>query len=127
VKRRRISSGSPFEPVVGYSRAVVAGPHVFVSGTAPIMPDGSDPPTDTYGQTKLALEIIVAALRQAGAGPEHVVRTRIYLAPSADFEEAGRAHAEIFSEIRPANAAIVVHGFVDPRWLVEIEAQALLD
>ena len=91
------------------------------------MPDGSDPPTDTYGQTKLALEIIVAALRQAGAGPEHVVRTRIYLAPSADFEEAGRAHAEIFSEIRPANAAIVVHGFVDPRWLVEIEAQALLD
>lgn len=127
MERRLISSGSPFEPVVGYSRAVVAGPHVFVSGTAPIMPDGSDPPTDTYGQTQLALSIIVAALAEAGAGPEHVVRTRIYLAPSADFDEAGRAHAEIFSDIRPANAAIVVHGFIDPRWLVEIEAQALID
>ncbi len=90
------------------------------------MADGSDPPTDTYGQTKRALEIIVAALREAGAGPEHVVGTRIYLAPSADFDEAGRAHAEIFSDIRPANAAIVVHGFIDPRWLVEIEAQALI-
>ena len=127
MERRLISSGSPFEPVVGYSRAVVAGPHVFVSGTAPIMADGSDPPPDTYGQTKLALSIIVAALAEAGARPEHVVRTRIYLTPSAAFDEAARAHAEIFSEVRPANAAIVVHGFIDPRWLVEIEAQALID
>ena len=90
------------------------------------MPEGVDPPPDTYGQTRRVLEIIIAALAEAGAGPEDVVRTRIYLTPSADFREAARAHGEVFSEIRPANGIIIVNGFVDPRWLVELEAQALL-
>lgn len=90
------------------------------------MPEGVEPPPDTYGQTRRILEIILAALEEAGAGPEHVVRTRIYLTPAADFREAARAHGELFKDIRPANAIIIVSGFVDPRWLVEMEAQALI-
>lgn len=100
---------------------------MFVSGTAPIMPEGVDPPPDTYGQARRVLEIILAALEEAGARPEDVVRTRIYLTPAADFREAARAHGEVFKDIRPANAIIVVSGFVDPRWLVEMEAQALIE
>jgi enamine deaminase RidA (YjgF/YER057c/UK114 family) len=126
MERRLITSGSPYEPVVGYSRAVRVGPHVFVSGTAPIMADGSDPPRDTYGQMRRVLEIILAALQDAGARPEDVVRTRIYLTPAADFDEVARAHGEVFTDIRPANAVIVVAGFLDPRWLVEMEAQAVI-
>jgi enamine deaminase RidA (YjgF/YER057c/UK114 family) len=125
--RRLITSGSPYEPVVGFSRAVVAGPHVFVAGTAPAMPEGAEPPADTYGQTRRVLEIILGALAEAGAGPEHVVRTRIFLTPAADFDEAARAHGEIFSEIRPASTMLFVSALADPRWLVEMEAQALLD
>ena len=124
--RRLISSGSPYEPVVGYSRAVVAGSHVYVSGTAPIMPDDADPPSDSYGQARRCLEIIVAALAEAGASAEQVVRTRMFVTPEADFAEIGRAHAEGFGDVRPATAAIVVHALLDPRWLVEIEADALL-
>jgi len=127
MERRLIRSGSPYEPIVGFSRAVRVGPHVFVSGTAPIMPGGVDPPPDTYGQAHRVLEIILAALEEAGARPEDVVRTRIYLTPAADFREAARAHGEVFKDIRPANAIIVVSGFVDPRWLVEMEAQALIE
>ena len=126
MERRTISSGSPYEPVVGYSRAVVAGSHVYVSGTAPIMPDDADPPSDSYGQARRCLEIIVAALAEAGAAAEHVVRTRMFVTPEADFAEIGRAHAEVFGDVRPATAAIVVHALLDPRWLVEIEADALL-
>jgi enamine deaminase RidA (YjgF/YER057c/UK114 family) len=125
--RRRITSGSPYERSVGFSRALVVDRDVHVSATAPIMADGSDPPTDTYGQTRRAIEIVMEALAEAGAGPQHVVRTRIYLAPAADPQEAGRAHQEVFGEVRPASTLIVVHGFVDPRWLLEIEAHALLD
>src|ERR671924_1666649 len=77
VERRLVSSGSPYEPVMGFSRAVRVGPHVFVAGTAPIMYDGAEPPAGAYGQTKRCLEIILAALREAGAGAEHVVRTRV--------------------------------------------------
>jgi enamine deaminase RidA (YjgF/YER057c/UK114 family) len=126
MERRTISSGSPYEPVVGYSRAVVAGSRVYVSGTAPIMPDDADPPSDSYGQARRCLEIIVAALAEAGAAAEHVVRTRMFVTPEADFAEIGRAHAEVFGDVRPATAAIVVHALLDPRWLVEIEADALL-
>jgi enamine deaminase RidA (YjgF/YER057c/UK114 family) len=126
MERKLISSASPYEPLVGFSRAVRVGPHVFVSGTAPIMADGSDPPADTYGQTRRVLDIILAALAQAGARPEDVVRTRIYLTAAADYREAGRAHGEVFREIRPANAIIFVAGLVDPRWHVEMEAQALI-
>lgn len=126
VERRLVSSGSPYEPVMGFSRAVRVGEHVHVAGTAPIMPDGAPPPPDAYGQTRRCLEIILAALAEAGAGPEHVVRTRIFATSAEFFAEVARAHGEVFGEIRPANAYIVVSGFVDPRWLVEIEAEAII-
>ena len=124
--RRLIASGSPFEPVIGFSRAVVEGHHVVVAGTAPVMPDGSDPPADAFGQTRRVLEIIVAALAEAGAAPEHVVRTRTFLLDAADAAEVGRAHGEIFGSVRPASTMLVVSAFLDPRWVVEIEADALL-
>jgi enamine deaminase RidA (YjgF/YER057c/UK114 family) len=126
VGRRLVASGSPFEPVIGFSRAVVDGRHVSVSGTAPVMPDGGDPPPDAYGQTRRVLEIIVAALAEAGAGPEHVVRTRTFLTSAKDWEEVGRAHGEVFADVRPASTMIVVSAFLDPRWVVEMEADALL-
>jgi enamine deaminase RidA (YjgF/YER057c/UK114 family) len=126
VERRLISSGSPFEPVVGYSRAVAVGPHVYVAGSAPIMPDGADPPADPYGQARRCLEIIGAALEEAGARFEHVVRTRVYLTRREDFDDVGRAHGEVFGSIRPANTTIIAAGLVDPRWLVEIEAEAFV-
>jgi enamine deaminase RidA (YjgF/YER057c/UK114 family) len=121
-----VSGHSPMEPVVGYSRAVVVGPHVFVSGTAPIRPDGGEPPSDAYGQARMCLEIIVGALQRAGARVEDVVRTRIYLTRAEDIDEVGRAHGEAFGEIRPASTAVVVKELLDPRWRVEIEADALV-
>ncbi len=125
-ERQNVSSGSPYEPVVGFSRAVRVGNQVFVAGTAPIMPDGADPPADAYGQTRRCLEIILAALDEAGAKPSDVVRTRCYITDAAHWEEVGRAHGEVFGDVRPANAMIVVRGFVDPRWLVEIEVDAVV-
>ncbi len=124
--RRTLASGSPFEPVIGFSRAVALGHHVCISGTAPIMPDGADPPSDPYGQAKRCLEIIADALRALGAGPEHVARTRTYLVSADDWEAVGRAHGEVFGDIRPASTMVVVSGFLDPRWLVEMEADAVL-
>ncbi len=126
MKRRLISSGSPYERVVGFSRAVVVPGRVIVAGTAPVMPNGADPPGDAYGQTKRCLEIIARALDEAGASLADVVRTRVYLVRTEDFEEVGRAHGEAFSEIRPANTTLTVAELVDPRWLVEIEAEAVL-
>jgi enamine deaminase RidA (YjgF/YER057c/UK114 family) len=126
MERRLIASDSPFEPVIGFSRAVVDGHHVSVSGTAPVMPEGGEPPADAYGQSKRVLEIIAAALAEAGAGPEHVVRTRTYLTDASDWEAVGRAHGELFAEIRPASTMVVVSGFLDPRWVVEMEADAIL-
>jgi len=127
MSRRRVASGSPYEPVIGFSRAIVAGHHVAVAATAPIMPDGGEPPPDAYGQAKRCLEIIAAALEEAGTSVRDVIRTRCYLVAAEDWEEVGRAHGEMFSEVRPANGMIVVTGFVDPRWRVEIEADAVLD
>jgi enamine deaminase RidA (YjgF/YER057c/UK114 family) len=126
VDRQRIPSGSPYEPVIGFSRAIVVGDRVFVSGTAPVMPDGAEPPVDPYGQAKRCLEIIVEALRAAGAGPEDVVRTRTYLVDTADWEEVGRAHGEVFVDVRPASTMVVVSGLLDPRWRVEMEADAVI-
>ena len=123
--RRRIASGSPFEPTFGYARAVVDGDLVFVSGTAPITSDGAPPP-DAYGQARRCLEIILAALKEAGAGPGDVVRTRVFLVDRADFDEVARAHGEVFADIRPASTAVIVAGLLDPRWRVEIEADAVL-
>jgi enamine deaminase RidA (YjgF/YER057c/UK114 family) len=124
--RRSISSGSPYEPIIGFSRAVVDGSHVAVAGTAPIMSDGGDPPPDAYGQARRCLEIVLAALAEAGAEPRHVIRTRLYLVRADDWEEVGRAHGEVFSDVRPANTMVVVAGFLDPRWLLEIEADAIV-
>jgi enamine deaminase RidA (YjgF/YER057c/UK114 family) len=124
--RRTIASGSPYEPVIGFSRAVVDGHHVAVSGTAPIMPDGLEPPKNAYDQARRVLEIILSALESAGAGPADVVRTRTYLTREEDWREVGRAHGEVFAEVRPANTVVVVTGFVDARWLVEMEADAIL-
>jgi enamine deaminase RidA (YjgF/YER057c/UK114 family) len=126
MERKLITSGSPFEPVIGFSRAVVSHDHVSVAGTAPIMPDGAEPPSDAYGQAGRVLEIIVAALAEAGAGPEDVVRTRTYLTRREDWEDVGRAHGEVFGEIRPASTMVVVDGFIDPRWVVEMEADAIV-
>ncbi len=126
MERRRISSGSPYEPVVGFSRAVVVGNQVWVAGTAPTMPDDADPPSDAYGQAKRCLEIIENALAEAGASLADVVRTRVYLVHTSDFDEVGRAHGEAFGEIRPANTTLTVAELVDPRWLVEIEAVAVI-
>jgi enamine deaminase RidA (YjgF/YER057c/UK114 family) len=126
VDRRLVSSGAAWERSYGYSRAVVAGRHVYVSGTAPVMPDGADPASDAYTQARRCLEIIVAALAEAGAQPQDVVRTRVYLVRAADFDEVYRAHAEVFGNVRPATTGLVVAGLLDPRWLVEIEAEALL-
>ena len=126
MERQLVSSGAPYEPVFGYSRAVRVGEHVSVAGTAPIMSDGSEPPADAYGQTRRCLEIILAALEQAGAGAEDVVRTRVYATRAEDFEDVARAHGEVFSAIRPASAYIVVSGLADARWLVELEADAIV-
>lgn len=126
MERQLISSGSPYEPVVGYSRAVRVGDRVFVAGCAPIMPDGADPPGDPHGQAKRCLEIVAAALEQAGGSLADVVRTRVYLTDAGQFDGFARAHGEAFAEIRPANTTVVVAALLDPRWLLEIEAEAVV-
>jgi enamine deaminase RidA (YjgF/YER057c/UK114 family) len=122
---RRVSSGSPYEPVIGFSRAVRVGDRILVSGTAPVWPDGSCDP-DPEIQTRRCLEIVLSALRELGAAKEHVVRTRMYLTSAADWEAVGRAHGEVFAESRPAATMVVVAGLLDPRWRVEIEAEAIV-
>jgi enamine deaminase RidA (YjgF/YER057c/UK114 family) len=125
VTRQLISSGSAFEELIGYSRAVRVGRSVWVSGTAPIPADGGDPPRTAYDQARLCLEIIGRALEQAGATLADVVRTRLYLTDPADLEEIGRAHREAFATARPACTGVVTALF-DARWLVEIEVDALI-
>ena len=123
--RINISSGSPFEPVMGFCRAVVVGDHVMVSGSAPIWPDGSvDPDPET--QAGRCLDIIEAALAQAGAGLADVVRTRVYLTDAAVFDAVARAHGARFATVRPANTTVVVAALLDPAWHVEIEADAII-
>jgi enamine deaminase RidA (YjgF/YER057c/UK114 family) len=126
MERRLISGHSPYEPVVGFSRAVVADGHVYVAGTAPIPPDGSPPPDDAYEQARLCLRIIGGALESAGVGFDQVVRTRIYVTDPAHAEGVGRAHGEVFSEIRPASTMVVTR-LLDPAWKVEIDADAVLE
>lgn len=125
-ERRRVSSGSPYEPRFGFSRAVRVGDRILVSGTAPIWPDGSCDP-DPSVQTRRCIEIILAALRDAGAGSRHVVRTRTYVVDRADIDAVMRVHGEVFGAVRPASTVIVVSGFADPRWKVELEAEAVVD
>ena len=123
MERQLVASGPPFERIFGFSRAVRVGPHVYVAGTAPIMPDGGEPPEGAYAQTRRCLEIIVAALSEAGAAAEHVVRTRAYVTSADDFDEVARAHGEVFADIRPTSTVVVV-ALLDPRWRVELEAEA---
>jgi enamine deaminase RidA (YjgF/YER057c/UK114 family) len=125
VERRVISSGSVWEERYGYSRAVVAGDRVFVSGTAPVMPGDADPPADAYGQACRCVEIILAALQEAGAAAADVVRTRIFVTDANLMDDVMRAHGEVFAETKPACTGIVT-ALVDPRWLVEIEVEAIL-
>ena len=124
--RRLVSANRPWERVVGYSRAVRVGDVVEVSGTAGADENGNIiSPGDVYAQARQALEIIAEALREAGASAEDVIRTRICLTDVSRWEEAGRAHGEVFGGIRPATIIIGVTGFVDPDILVEIEATAI--
>lgn len=125
MERRLISGHSPYEPVVGFSRAVVAGDRVYVAGTAPIPADGSPPPDDAYEQARLCLDIIGEALARAGTGLEHVTRTRVFVTDAADWQDVGRAHGEVFGDVRPANTTVVT-ALLDPAWKVEIEADAVL-
>jgi enamine deaminase RidA (YjgF/YER057c/UK114 family) len=125
--RTLVSSGSYLEPIIGFSRAVRVGNMIVVGGTAPIRPEGGTAaPGDVYGQTRRCLEIVEKAIRDAGGTLENVTRTRILLTDIALWKDAARAHAEAFGTIRPVTTLMQVSAFVDPDWLVEIEAEALL-
>ena len=126
--RKLVKSASPFEAEIGFSRATRVGAHVFVAGTAPIGADGAlAAPGDVYGQTRRCLEIIVAALADAGASPRDVTRTRMMLVDIRQWREAARAHGEFFRDARPACTFVQVGGFIDPAWLVEVEADAVVE
>jgi enamine deaminase RidA (YjgF/YER057c/UK114 family) len=122
----RISGHSPYEEIMGYCRAVVAGKHVYVAGTAPIPRDGSPPPEEAYDQTRLCFDIIGEALERAGASLDDIVRTRIFVTDPAHFEGVARAHGDLLREIRPANTTVVT-SLMDPAWKVEIEVEAVLE
>ena len=126
--RKLVSSGSPYEPKVGISRAVRAGSVVTVAGTAPLGPDGRTVgPGDAATQARRCLEIIAGALERAGASLRHVVRTRILLTRIDDWEAVAAVHGEFFRDIRPVNTIMEVSRFIDPDWLLEIEADAVVD
>jgi enamine deaminase RidA (YjgF/YER057c/UK114 family) len=123
MSRRNISSGSPFEAEIGFSRAVRLGPLLVVAGTAPIDASGATAcPGDVYGQTRRCLKIIAAAIVEAGGAIENTIRTRVMLVDISHWREAARAHGEVFADIRPACTFVQVSRFIDPDWLVEIEA-----
>jgi enamine deaminase RidA (YjgF/YER057c/UK114 family) len=121
----RVSSGSPFEQTIGFSRAVRVGDRVLVSGTAPVWPDGTVDP-DPAAQARRCFEIIGAALDALGAALSDVVRTRMMITDPADAEAVGRVHGEVLAGVRPAATMVVVAALLDPRWVVEIEAEALV-
>jgi enamine deaminase RidA (YjgF/YER057c/UK114 family) len=125
--RKLVSSGSYLEPIIGFSRAVRVGNIIAIGGTAPIAAGGGTAAKgDVYGQARRIFEIIGKALADAGAGFEHVTRTRVILTDIKLWDDAARAHAEMFKDIRPVTTVMAVSGFVDPDWLIEIEVDAVV-
>ena len=122
MERRRASSGSPFEPLIGFSRAIRAGDRVLVSGTGPVGADDADPAS----QARRCFEIVEQALNELGATLDDVIRTRMYLTDAQHWEAVGKVHGETFAKARPAATMVVVSALLDPRWTVEVEAEALL-
>ena len=123
--RLRASSGSPYERTIGFSRAVRDGDHVYVAGTAPVWPDGEVDPS-TAAQARRCWEIAHDALRALGGDAADVVRTRQYLTPNADPGAVAAVHGEVFADVRPASTMLVVTALLDPRWVVEVEIDALV-
>ena len=121
--RKNIVGSSPYEPIIGFSRAVRVGNTVHVSGTGPVGAENADVAT----QTRHTLELIRAALEKAGARMDDVVRTRMYLTHAEDWEEVGRAHGEVFGSIRPAATMVVVAALLNPNWRIEMEADAVIE
>lgn len=122
IERTNFSGTSPYEPVIGFSRAVRVGSHIHVSGTGPVGADTADPAT----QTEQCLMLIASILKEAGSSIEHVVRTRVYLTRLEDWEEIGRIHGKYFSIVRPAATMVVIASLLNPDWRVEIEAEAVI-
>jgi enamine deaminase RidA (YjgF/YER057c/UK114 family) len=126
--RKLVSSGSYLEPEIGFSRAVRVGPFVAVAGTAPIAAEGGTAaPGDVHGQTRRCLDIIAEAIAGAGGKIDNVIRTRIMLTDMSRWRDAARAHGEVFRDVRPACTFVQVSGFIDPAWLVEVEADCVIE
>ena len=125
-ERHRVSSGSPYETPIGFSRAVRVGDRVLVAGTGPVWPDDFCDP-DPGVQARRCLDIALAALAEAGGSPSDVVRTRMFVTSAEHARAVGAVHGEVFDQVRPAATMVVVAGLVDPRWCVEIELEAVLD
>lgn len=123
--RAQVSSGSPYEPTIGFSRGVRVGHHVAIAGTAPVWPDGHVDP-DPLVQARRCWEIALDALARLGGRPEDVVRTRQFLTGADVAEAVGQAHGEVFGEIRPASTMVIVSALLDPRWVIEVEIDAVL-
>jgi len=124
-KRQHIASGSPFEATIGFSRALRVDDRIWVSGTGPVWPDGSCP-DDAGAQARRCFDIVLAALAEAGAGKDDVVRTRMFLTSATDSDAVSAVHGELFSDIRPAATMVVIAALLDPRWKVEVEAEAVV-